>query len=470
MYESNSYENNTYENTPKKNRRDIKVVLAMLLVSVIAIGALVVYGRGPMRAETATNVLNAKGSAATVEEEETKEAEEPAQEEQTRKSTGVTTVVTDVTEVVEKAMPSIVSVYNNYTQDINWFGMTYTQEGQAAGSGIILEKDGEELLIVTNNHVVDGEDSLEVQFIDDETAAATLKGTDPDNDLAVISVKLKDLSASTQAAISVAEIGDSDNLKIGEPAIAIGNALGYGQSVTAGVISALNREIPTEDGNSNSYIQTDAAINQGNSGGALLNINGEVVGINSNKLGGMTIEGMGFAIPISKAMPIIEDLMAMETRDLVDEKDRGALGINGVSVTQDISKAYNMPKGAYIVEIIEGSAADESELKKGDIITAVDKIKVSTMEDLKKRLTYYKAGEEITLTVNRADDGEYVEKEITLTLGNREILGDYEEENAEENAEEQTAEPKEENPVQEAPSTEGWEGKLFEYFPFPFNF
>ena len=199
----------------------------------------------------------------------------------------------------------------------------------------------------------------------------------------------------------------------------------------------------------------------------MLNINGEVIGINSNKLGGMTIEGMGFAIPISTAMPIIEDLMAMESRDQVDEAERGALGINGVSVTPDIAKAYNMPKGAYIVEIIEGSAAEKAELKKGDIIIAVDGIKISTMEDLKKRLTYYKAGEEMTLTIDRANDGEYVEKEITLTLGSREILGEYEEVEKEEVPEEQQEMP--EQPQDGLITEDDWKS-FFDYFQFPFDF
>ena len=291
---------------------------------------------------------------------------------------------------------------------------------------IIAESDdGKELLIVTNNHVVEGEDSLQVQFIDNETVDAQLKGTDPENDLAVIVVEMDDLTDDTKAAIKVATLGVSDELKIGEPAIAIGNALGYGQSVTTGVISALNREIMTEDGStSGALIQTDAAINFGNSGGALCNIAGEVIGINSNKIGGNAVEGMGYAIPIDRAGPIIEDLMNKETREHYTEEEQGYLGINGVSVTEQVAAAYHMPEGAYIAEIIDGSGAAKSDLVKGDIITAVNDEKVRSMEDLKEQLSYHAAGETITLTVERMDDkGDYNELSVEVTLSSKSDLG-----------------------------------------------
>ena len=330
------------------------------------------------------------------------------------------TVVTDVTEVVEKAMPAIVSVYNNYTQDINWFGSTYTQEGQATGSGIIIAQNEEELLIATNNHVVEGEDSLEVQFIDGTQVTAKIKGTDAGYDLAVISVALDELSDETMDAIAIAELGDSNALKIGEPAIAIGNALGLGQSVTAGVISAVNREL---NDSTHTFIQTDAAINQGNSGGALLNINGQVIGINSNKLGGTAVEGMGYAIPISDAVPVIQKLANQATKEKLEAADQGTLGISGVSVTQDVAKSYNMPYGVYIARIIEGGAAENSDLQVGDIVSAVNGSTVRSMEELKEQLSYYRAGTEVEITVQRDAGGDnYEEKTFTVTLGSQDDL------------------------------------------------
>ncbi len=339
-----------------------------------------------------------------------------------------TAVVTDVTEVAENVMPSVVSVFNNYTAKTrDWWGQTYYQDAQSTGSGIIIAEndDGSELLIATNNHVVEGEDSLQVQFIDNETVDAQIKGTDPENDLAVIVVNTADLKDETKAAIKVATLGVSDELKIGEPAIAIGNALGYGQSVTTGVISALNREIMTEDGStSGTLIQTDAAINFGNSGGALCNIAGEVIGINSNKIGGNAVEGMGYAIPIDRAVPIIEDLMNRETRERYSAEEQGYLGINGVSVTEQVAAAYHMPEGAYIAEIVDGSAAAKSDLVKGDIITKVDDTEVGSMEDLKEQLSYYAAGDKITLTIQRMNEkGDYEEETIEITLGSKDTLG-----------------------------------------------
>ena len=337
--------------------------------------------------------------------------------------------VTDVSDVVEAAMPSIVSVYNNYvTTQMDWYGRLYSRDATATGSGIIVAQTDDELLIVTNNHVVADAESLEVQFINEATAEASIRGTDEDNDLAVITVKLADIDEDTMNSISIAIIGDSDSLRIGEPAIAIGNALGYGQSVTAGVISAVNREMQlseTESGTT-TFIQTDAAINPGNSGGALLNIRGEVIGINSNKIGGNAVEGMGFAIPISRAEPIIEHLMNKEVRDKVPEEEQGYLGINGVSVTAQVASAYNMPRGAFVAEIMENGGAADSELQKGDIITAVNGEKVKDMDELKEQLSYYRAGEEITLTVQRTSNNSYEEYEVKVTLGDRSVIEEYE--------------------------------------------
>lgn len=345
------------------------------------------------------------------------------------KTTTGSAVVTDVTQVVEDVMPSVVSVYNNFTQTTqDFFGQTYAQEGTSTGSGIIIAKDEDngELLIATNNHVVEDADSLEVQFIDESTAEAKIKGTDAGNDLAVIAVKLKDVDSDTMNQIEVATLGDSDELKIGEPVVAIGNALGYGQSVTTGVVSALERELQVENV-SGTFIQTDAAINPGNSGGPLVDLNGNVIGINSSKIGGEKVDSMGFAIPISRAVPIIEDLMNQKTKETVAEEDRGYLGISGVSVTSQVSSAYSMPQGVYIAQIIDGGGAADSDLQKGDIITAIEGTSVTDMETLQKQLTYYAAGETIELTIERHDGtGAYDKQTVEVTLGDKSAIENYE--------------------------------------------
>ena len=239
----------------------------------------------------------------------------------------VTVVTSDYSDVVEQVMPAMVSILNTYTEELSYWGQRYTQESQSGGSGIIIAENDTELLIATNNHVVDGADKLEVTFIDGSVAQAQIKGTDSEMDLAVIAIPLDSLTDETKQAIAIAKMGDSDALRLGEPVIAIGNALGYGQSVTGGFISALNREIELEDGSTGTFIQTDAAINHGNSGGALINIKGEVIGINSNKISGTSIEGMGYAIPISAAEPIIGDLMNKETRTKITDDNIGYMGI-----------------------------------------------------------------------------------------------------------------------------------------------
>ena len=300
---------------------------------------------------------------------------------------------------------------------------------------------------MTNNHVVEGEDSLSVKFIDDTEADAHLKGTDSPNDLAVIAVSLDSLDEKTLDAIAVAELGDSDTLKIGEPAIAIGNALGYGQSVTSGIISALDRQFQSKDGTDYTFIQTDAAINQGNSGGALLNINGQVIGINSNKLGGTAVEGMGYAIPISRAIPIMENLVNQQTKIAVDEAEQGTIGIKGVTVTSDVARAYDMPAGVYVAQIIEDGGAASSDLQEGDIIVGINGSTISEMEGLQKQLTYYKAGTEVTLQVKRATSGrEYEDVDVKVTLGTKESLGIEQEEQEEQEQEEEVQEQPEEFP------------------------
>lgn len=327
-------------------------------------------------------------------------------------------VVTDVTQVVEAVMPACVSITNNFTQTVqDFWGQTYSQDETASGSGIIIGENEQELLIVTNNHVVDSTEQLYVQFINGETVEAQVKGTDASADLAVVAVKLDTIANSTKQEICIARMGDSDSLKIGEPAIAIGNALGYGQSVTTGVISALNRKIESSNSEEGtSLIQTDAAINPGNSGGALLNMRGEVIGINSNKIGGSSIEGMGYAIPISTARPIIEDLMERQTRTKYSEEERGYLGISCINVTSDLSENFSMPQGIFVAQVYSGTGAEAAGLVRGNIVVAFDGVTVQDQEELTKQMQYYKAGEsvEITIMVNSANG--YQQKNVTVTL------------------------------------------------------
>jgi serine protease Do len=302
-----------------------------------------------------------------------------------------------------------------------WGGRSQTYESTSAGSGIIVSQDDNNLYIATNNHVVDGANSLTVTFADESTVSAEIKGTDPSTDLAVIRVSRDSIEADTFDQIKIATLGSSGDLRVGEASIAIGNALGYGQSVTTGCISALNREVSVSDSSSNtSYtaelIQTDAAINPGNSGGALLNAAGEVIGINSVKYSSTEVEGIGYAIPIDTALPIIEDLI---TKEKVDSSDSAYLGIGGVDVTSDVSTTYNMPTGVYVAQVIEGSAAEKAGIQKGDIITEFDGKEIGSMSELTTRLQYYSAGTTVTVVVQRATNGEYAPYECTVTLGKK---------------------------------------------------
>lgn len=333
-------------------------------------------------------------------------------------------VVTDVTQVVKAVMPSVVSVSNTYVQRGTFFGQEYSSEAVSSGSGIIVGENDSELLIVTNYHVVESADTLSGQFVDEEQVQAQIKGTDADKDLAVLAVQLSDIKEDTLDQISIASLGSSDDLTVGEPVIAIGNALGYGQSVTTGVVSALNRPIAvtsqegqTGDSQINTFIQTDAAINPGNSGGALLNTKGEVIGINSNKIGGSTVEGMGYAIPISDAKPIIEELMQKETRLKVDEANKGVLGITGVNVEAQYSEVYGIPMGGYVSSVTDNSGAAAAGLVRGDIITAINGETVETMEELKEEMNYYQAGDVVTLTIMQGSPTGYQSKDVQVTLG-----------------------------------------------------
>ena len=331
-------------------------------------------------------------------------------------TTSTSTVTSDVSDIVENTLPSIVSITNMSVQEVqNFFGGISQQESESAGSGIIISQNDSELLVVTNNHVVEGSDTLTVTFNDGNSVEAQIKGTDSARDLAVVAVPLDKISDDTMNAIKVATLGDSDSLKVGEPAIAIGNALGYGQSVTTGIVSATGRIIDGFDGE---YIQTDAAINPGNSGGALLNANGEVIGINSAKINSSAVEGMGFAIPISDASDVIQNLMNKETRSKVSDEERGYLGIKGYDVSEEGAQMYNMPTGVYVKEVMSGGGAEKAGLTKGSIITGFEGSSISSMSSLQEQLQYYKAGEEVTLTVQIPDkNGEYTEKDIKVTLG-----------------------------------------------------
>lgn len=341
-------------------------------------------------------------------------------------STSSSVVTSDVSDVVDKVMPSIVSITSMSVQEVqSFFGGTYEQTSEGAGTGIIIGKNDTELLIVTNNHVVEDSDTLTVTFNDQSSVEANIKGTDAAYDVAVIAVALDQISDDTMSAISVATLGDSTNLKIGEPAIAIGNALGYGQSVTTGVISALDRSVSTTDTQTGEtqesgakLIQTDAAINPGNSGGALVNVNGEVIGINSAKLTGESVEGIGYAIPISDVSDLIQNLMNQETKTKVPENERGLLGITGMSVSDAFSQQIDIPAGVYVMEVSSGSGADEAGMTKGSIITAINGSSIDSMEALQEQLQYYAKGETVSLTILvPQSNGEYDEQTLDVTLG-----------------------------------------------------
>ena len=366
----------------------------------------------------------------------------------------VSTQTGSVSDVAKAAMPTVVAITSVSIQEIpNYFrafgfgyGDTQQYSSEGSGSGIIVGENDDELLIATNNHVVDGATTLSVCFAGndvvnaeaetvnmssesdsdgdvnvEDAVSAKIKGTDETNDLAVVAVQKSDIPEDTLSQIKIAQLGDSDSVEVGEQVVAIGNALGYGQSVTSGWISALNRSISTSDGTtSDGLIQTDASINPGNSGGALLNMQGEVVGINSAKYADSAVEGMGYAIPISKAQPILENLMNRQTRDKVEDDSKAAyLGVTSADLSMEAIQMYDMPEGAFVIRVDKDSAAGEAGIQKGDIIVSFDGQTVSGREDLENKLAYYEAGESVDVVVSRADNGEYVQKTISVTLGNR---------------------------------------------------
>ena len=331
----------------------------------------------------------------------------------------------DVSAIVKSAMPSVVAINNTMLyQSNNWWGMSQTYEVPSSGSGIIIGQNDEELLIATNNHVVEDSENLSVVFIDDTSVNASIKGTDADSDLAVIAVALKDIPEDTLSQISVAKLGDSDALEVGQGVVAIGNALGYGQSVTVGYVSALNREVKVDNTVTRNLLQTDAAINPGNSGGALLNMKGEVIGINAAKYSSTDVEGIGYAIPISKAQEILSTLMTQRTKNqTVAEGEEGYLGIQGLTVDDSMVKQQDMPAGVFVYGIIDGGAAANSDLRKRDIIVKFDGQSVKSMAALQDLLKYYKAGETVELGVKSLENGEYVDRTVTITLGTKATLG-----------------------------------------------
>ena len=389
---------------PKKKFPKKAIAVAGFAVMFGVIGGLTFQG---------TNYITGKLLGTTSTKEKTKSTKTVAN---TQLTTSKTAVSSDVSDIVDATLPSIVSITNMSVQQVqDFFGGIRQQESKSAGSGIIISQNDTELLIVTNNHVVEGSETLTVTFVDETSVEALIKGTDSARDLAVVAVPLEKITDETMDAIKLATLCDSDGIKVGEPAIAIGNALGYGQSVTMGIVSATERTISGYDG---TYIQTDAAINPGNSGGALLNINGEVIGINSAKINASEVEGMGFAIPISDTTDIIENLMNKETRSKVSEAERGYLGIKGYDVTEEGAQMYNMPTGVFIAEVIDGGGAKDAGLTKGMIITEFDGSSVDDMETLKGLLEYYKVGEEVSVKVQVPEkNGEYTEQEVTVKLG-----------------------------------------------------
>lgn len=367
------------------------------------------------------NNVAIESSEKTLEENNT-DSSDNSDNSQDNQETTLNTVKTStdssngVSDVVDDVLPSIVAIDVTATQtDVDFFGRTYQQDSTGSGSGIIVSQDEEYLYLATNNHVVSDATSVSVKFYDDSVCSAEVKGTDSTADLAVVAIKLSDISNETMTKIKVAKLGDSDNVKVGEQAIAIGNALGYGTSVTVGYISAKDREVQGEDVNMK-LIQTDAAINPGNSGGALVDINGTVIGINSAKYADTSVEGMGFAIPINMATPIIDSIIKAEA---VPEDEAAYLGIKGKELPSEYAEYLNMPEGIYIEEVTEDAPAAKAGIKSGDIIVKFNNMDVVTMDSLQQKLALCRAGDKVDIVIKRADNGQYVEKTMTITLGKK---------------------------------------------------
>lgn len=397
-----------YEQNQEPKKKEKKKMPKLIKVISLAL----VFGIVASVAFQATNLV-ADRFLGTTENREVKSVDNT----KISQSTGET-AKSDIASIAEEVMPSVVSITNLSVQQVqSFFGGIQEQESKSVGSGIIISQNDSELLIITNNHVVEGNETLTVSFVDEESVEAQVKGTDAAKDLAVIAVQTKEIKDTTMEQIKVAALGNSDQLQVGESVIAIGNALGYGQSVTSGIVSATGREL---DGIDEKLIQTDAAINPGNSGGALLNANGEVVGINTAKVATDTVEGMGYAIPISSVSDIIENLMNQETKTKVSEAEQGQLGIQGVDVTADSSEMYNMPTGVYVSEVIVGGGAKKAGITKGSVITGINGTSIDGMQALKEQLQYYRAGETVKITVATPEkNGEYAKRDVEVTLGKK---------------------------------------------------
>ena len=411
-------------------KRVLGIIFSALLFGVIAGGSMV--GINYLAQSNGIYHILAEGELSQSAEAETKEEKlaQPKEEQEKKSSasdlkeekTVVQSRAGSVSQVAKEAMPSVVAITNMMRYQENGFSIfgdiQRESEYPASGSGVIVGKNETELLIATNNHVIQDSNSLSVSFIDDSTVNAQVKGTDATVDLALVSVKLTDLSPETREKIKVIEIGSSDAMEVGDQVVAIGNALGYGQSVTTGIISAKDRDVETKDGTAEGLLQTDAAINPGNSGGALLNMQGELIGINVAKYSDTDVEGMGYSIPSSKAESILKSLSTLATREDVPKDQQGVLGVQVKNIDAQTAESFAMPKGVYIYKILEDTGANNSELQERDIVTKLDGQGIATTADLKSLLSKYRIGEEVSLTVMRQDgSGKYNEVQVHVTLG-----------------------------------------------------
>ena len=413
--DDNQFQNNYSQGEPNHQKKPKKITKVIAVIGLAIIFGIVSSGVFLSTSYIGTNILGLNKSSNNDVKTTTTAV---------TKSSSV--VTSDVSSIVNDVMPSVVAITNMSVQEVqNFWGQTSQYQSESCGTGIIIAKTDNELLIVTNNHVIADNESLTVTFDDDTSVDADVKGTDSEHDLAVIAVPLDQISSETMEKIAVATLGDSTALQVGEPAIAIGNAMGYGQSVTTGVISAVNRESTTTNEQTGEteetgvkLIQTDAAINPGNSGGPLVNANGEVIGINSSKLASTTVEGMGYAIPISDVSDIIDNLMNQETKHKVSEEKKGYLGVKGYDVTEESAEKYNMPTGVYVAEIVKGGGAEEAGITKGNVITALNGTTVNSIEELQKELGYYESGKTVSVTIQVPENnGEWTEKTVDVKLG-----------------------------------------------------
>ena len=410
-----------------KGRKFAGLVLSAMVFGAVSGGTMVGVNvlsnqyRNEVLSETADSGKTSSDAGVSDRQNSSKAEEKSSGVQKTANGKESTETSETVSGIVKEAMPEVVSITNTirYQQyGYNIFGESGQQEAAASGSGVIIGKNDTELLIVTNNHVVADSSALSVQFVDGKSYDAEIKGTDSDADLAVVSIPLSSLSEETKKSISYAKFGDSDSINVGDQVVAIGNALGYGQSVTTGIISAKNRDVSTKEGKEAGLLQTDAAINPGNSGGALLNMQGELIGINVAKYSDTTVEGMGYSIPSKKVKSIVDGLSQKKTREKVSAEEKGVIGIQGKTVDSSIAEAYNMPEGIYVFKILDQAGADNKALQEKDIITKFDGQSVSSLEELSGLLARYKAGEKVEVTVQRlSNKGKYVEKTVEVTLG-----------------------------------------------------